>query len=100
MRTFFNKGQVRPSRQRKAGHRRWGARGSKVPGRHRGDIMSVEARSALMSKIQGQNTAPELAIAAGLQSRKLLCERHCRDLPGRPDFVFRSAKLAVFVDGD
>jgi DNA mismatch endonuclease (patch repair protein) len=26
-------------------------------------------------------------------------ERHARDLPGRPDFVSRRYKLAVFVDG-
>jgi DNA mismatch endonuclease (patch repair protein) len=27
-------------------------------------------------------------------------ESHARDLPGRPDFVFRTEKVAVFVDGD
>jgi DNA mismatch endonuclease (patch repair protein) len=27
-------------------------------------------------------------------------ETHPRDLPGRPDFVFRGRRIAVFVDGD
>ena len=27
-------------------------------------------------------------------------EAQVRDLPGRPDFVFRRARVAVFVDGD
>lgn len=32
---------------------------------------------------------------AGMKGWRL----HARDLPGRPDFVFCSARLAVFVDG-
>ncbi|MBF0182337.1 MAG: DUF559 domain-containing protein [Magnetococcales bacterium] len=27
-------------------------------------------------------------------------DRHVGDLPGRPDFVFRNARVIVFVDGD
>jgi DNA mismatch endonuclease, patch repair protein len=39
-------------------------------------------------------------VAAGLAALKLTFETHARDLPGRPDFVMRKAKVAVFVDGD
>jgi DNA mismatch endonuclease (patch repair protein) len=39
-------------------------------------------------------------MAEALADRGLEWERHARDLPGRPDFVFREAKVAVFVDGD
>jgi DNA mismatch endonuclease (patch repair protein) len=53
-----------------------------------------------MSRIRGKDTGPELALAAVLACRGLEWESHARDLPGRPDFVFRSAKVAVFVDGD
>lgn len=70
------------------------------PRRHRGDIMSPEKRSALMSRIKGRDTGPEKAMAAAFSSRGLMWEEHARDLPGRPDFVFREAKVAVFVDGD
>ena len=68
--------------------------------RSRGDIMSSDARSRVMSRIRGKNTAPERAIAEELRGRGLPWEGHTRDLPGRPDFVFRSKRIAVFVDGD
>ena len=35
---------------------------------HRGDIMSVEKRSALMSRIRGKGTKPELVVAGLLAS--------------------------------
>ena len=53
-----------------------------------------------MSRIKGRDTGPELTIATGLDDRELDYETHCRDLPGRPDFVFRREGVAVFVDGD
>ena len=86
--------------KRKAGHRRWGARGGKVPGKHRGDIMTSEKRSQVMAKIRGKNTTPELLIEQHLFARRLRFERHPGDLPGRPDFVFRDQRVVVFVDGD
>lgn len=66
---------------------------------HRGDIMSPEKRSALMARIRGRDTGPERVVAAALRARAMKFESHARDLPGRPDFVFRRAKIAVFVDG-
>lgn len=39
-------------------------------------------------------------MAAGMATIGLRWEAHARDLPGRPDFVFREAKVVVFVDGD
>ena len=68
--------------------------------RHRGDIMSPQKRSAVMARIRGKDTGPERIIAAALSKHGLKWESHARDLPGRPDFVFREQRLAVFVDGD
>jgi DNA mismatch endonuclease (patch repair protein) len=62
--------------------------------------MSPETRSAVMARIKGKNTGPEKALAAALSGIGLPWESHVRELPGCPDFVFRVAKLAVFVDGD
>lgn len=70
------------------------------PRTHKGDIMSVEKRSALMSRIRGTNTGLERKMGAALAATGLEWETHARDLPGRPDFVFRKARVAVFVDGD
>lgn len=66
----------------------------------RKDVMSVEKRSALMSRIRGKDTKPELAVGAMLAAREVRPESHPRDLPGRPDFVLRDQRLAIFVDGD
>lgn len=68
--------------------------------RHRGDIMSPAKRSALMARIRGKDTGPELRIAALLAEQAPGFETHARDLPGRPDFVFREQRVAVLVDGD
>jgi DNA mismatch endonuclease (patch repair protein) len=68
--------------------------------RHKGDIMSPEKRSAVMARIKGKNTGPEQRMAAALAELGLSWESHARDLPGRPDFVFREKKVAIFVDGD
>ncbi|NIX75265.1 very short patch repair endonuclease [Microvirga terricola] len=67
---------------------------------HRGDIMSPEKRSAVMSRIRGKGTKPERLIEEALAAMGYSFETHARDLPGRPDFVFREARVAVFVDGD
>lgn len=62
--------------------------------------MSPETRSRVMSRIRGKDTGPERALGAGLQALGLNWESHQRDLPGSPDFVFREARVAIFVDGD
>ena len=67
---------------------------------HRGDIMSPEKRSALMSRIRGKNTGPERLVGAIIAALGLDPEHHVPDLPGRPDFVLRARRIAIFVDGD
>jgi DNA mismatch endonuclease, patch repair protein len=67
---------------------------------HQGDIMSPEKRSALMSRIRGRDTKPEKAVETMLRGIGVSFETHCRDLPGRPDFVLRQRRIAIFIDGD
>ena len=62
--------------------------------------MSPEKRSAVMSRIRGKDTGPERIIATALGEIGLKWENHAKDLPGRPDFVFRKQRVAVFVEGD
>ncbi|WP_205512567.1 very short patch repair endonuclease [Rhodopseudomonas sp. BR0M22] len=62
--------------------------------------MSPAKRSALMSRIRGKGTKPELLIARLLADAGLTWEEHARDLRGRPDFVLRETQVAIFVDGD
>lgn len=53
-----------------------------------------------MSRIRGKDTLPERMVAGRAQELGLAWEAHARDLPGCPDMVFRSEKVAVFIDGD
>lgn len=62
--------------------------------------MSPERRSAVMARIRGKDTGPERAVAEALLARGWEFETHARDLPGRPDILFRAPMVAVFVDGD
>jgi DNA mismatch endonuclease (patch repair protein) len=71
-----------------------------VAGTHVGDFMSPETRSALMSRIKGKDTSPERILVSGLRTLGFRFTRHPKELPGRPDIVFRQFKLAVFIDGD
>ncbi len=62
--------------------------------------MSSEKRSALMSRIGGKNTGPEKIVAKALHAKRFSFQSHAKNLPGRPDIVFRKAKVVVFIDGD
>jgi DNA mismatch endonuclease (patch repair protein) len=86
--------------RKKAGHRSWASQNAPVPGTHTGDIMSPETRSAVMSRIKGKDTSPERIMVRALRLLGFRFSRHPKDLPGRPDIVFRRLRLAVFVDGD
>ena len=52
-----------------------------------------------MSNIRGKDTKPELAIRKILFSKGLRYRLHVKNLPGKPDIVFCSSKVAVFVNG-
>jgi DNA mismatch endonuclease, patch repair protein len=63
------------------------------------DIMSRRRRSALMSRIRGRDTRPEVDLRRRLWKKGLRYRTHFQRLAGRPDVVFIGAKVAVFVDG-
>jgi DNA mismatch endonuclease (patch repair protein) len=65
----------------------------------RWDIMSPEKRSALMGRIRGKDTKPEMIVRRLLHSLGYRFRVHSRDLPGRPDIVFRPRRVAIFVHG-
>ena len=60
----------------------------------------ASAVSSIMSRVKSADTAPELLLRAALTARGLRYRLHRGDIPGKPDIVFISAKVAVFVDGD
>lgn len=64
------------------------------------DNLTPEQRSFTMSRIRSKDTAPELTIRRMVHARGLRYRKHKNGLPGRPDLVFASAMVVVFVDGD
>lgn len=57
------------------------------------------SRSRIMSAIKKKDTRPELAIRRVLHYAGYRYVLHRRDLPGTPDLVFPSRRLAMFVNG-
>jgi len=53
-----------------------------------------------MSNVKGRDTTIERVVRSELHRRGLRFRKHVKALPGRPDAVFPSAKVAVFIDGD
>jgi len=64
------------------------------------DVFTKAKRSQVMAAIRSSgNPATELKFVSLLRSRRITSWRRNQRLPGKPDFVFRRQKLAVFVDG-
>ncbi len=63
------------------------------------DVMSAEQRSALMGRIRGKDTLPELTLRRATWALGLRYRLHRRIARIKPDMVFIGARLAVFVDG-
>lgn len=63
------------------------------------DVMSPEKRSALMSRIRGRDTKPELQIRKALWHAGLRFRLDVRSLPGRPDIVLPRWRAVIFVHG-
>ncbi len=61
---------------------------------------SSQAASEAKRRTRGRDTRPELLLRRELWRRGYRYRIHARDLPGRPDLIFRGARVAVFCDGD
>lgn len=56
-------------------------------------------RSEIMARIPSKNTSPEIFVRSYLHKIGLRFRIHRKDLPGTPDIVFPSRRIAVFVNG-
>ncbi len=63
------------------------------------DSLTPSQRSERMSRIRGKDTGPERRMLEELRKTRLKFIQNANELPGKPDFVFRRAKVAVFVHG-
>ncbi|MFA5554072.1 MAG: DNA mismatch endonuclease Vsr [Phycisphaerae bacterium] len=63
------------------------------------DIYDKAKRSQLMSCVKHARTDPEEKVAYLLKKLKIKYRRNLKSLPGQPDFVIKSAKTVIFVNG-
>jgi DNA mismatch endonuclease (patch repair protein) len=64
------------------------------------DNLTPKQRSYTMSRIRSVNTNAELLLRSALHRRGYRFRLHASALPGKPDIVFPSKRVAVFIDGD
>ena len=63
------------------------------------DTVTPARRSEIMANIRSKDTAPELAVRRYLHAAGLRYRLRPRDLPGRPDLVFPTRRVCIFVHG-
>ena len=63
------------------------------------DRISPSARSANMKAVRSKGMRPEMAVRRLVHRMGYRYRLHAKDLPGKPDLVFRSRKKVVFVHG-
>jgi DNA mismatch endonuclease (patch repair protein) len=64
------------------------------------DVFTKQKRSLVMAAIRSKgNKDTELKLVSILRAAKITGWRRHPPLHGRPDFIFRRERLAIFVDG-
>jgi DNA mismatch endonuclease (patch repair protein) len=64
------------------------------------DVFTKTKRSQVMALIRGHaNRSTEMRLIALMRAAGITGWRRGQSLPGRPDFVFRADRVALFVDG-
>jgi DNA mismatch endonuclease, patch repair protein len=63
------------------------------------DVFSPAKRSAIMSRITGKNTKPEIVVRKIVHSLGYRFRLHRKDLPGKPDLVLPRYRKIIFVNG-
>jgi DNA mismatch endonuclease, patch repair protein len=63
------------------------------------DTFTPAERSAVMRRVAGKNTKPELAVRSMAHRLGFRFSLHRRDLPGNPDLAFPCRGKVIFVHG-
>ena len=63
------------------------------------DVFSPEKRSAVMRRVKGRDTSPEIAVRRMLRAAGIGYRLGGRGLPGKPDIVMQGRRTVVFVHG-
>jgi DNA mismatch endonuclease (patch repair protein) len=63
------------------------------------DVFDTAQRSAVMRRVKGRDTKPEMIVRRALTRLGARYRLHRKDLPGSPDVAMPGRKLAIFVHG-
>lgn len=63
------------------------------------DVFTPEERSAVMRRVRGKDTRPELAVRRILRTAGIGYRLGGAGLPGKPDVVMKGRRTVVFVHG-
>ncbi len=63
------------------------------------DVFDKAQRSAVMRRVRGRDTDPEMRVRRALTRLGARYRLHRKDLPGSPDIVMPGRRLAIFVHG-
>jgi DNA mismatch endonuclease, patch repair protein len=63
------------------------------------DTLTPQQRQRCMARVGSKNTAPEIIVRRALRGLGMRFRSHPKALPGKPDIVMPSLKLALFIHG-
>lgn len=63
------------------------------------DKIDRETRSRVMASVRSENTKPEMRVRSAAHKLGFRFRLHRKELPGKPDMVFPSRRVALFVHG-
>lgn len=63
------------------------------------DVLTPQQRHRCMAAIRGKDTKPEMVVRRLLTAMGYRYRLHDKNMPGRPDIIFRSRRAVVFVHG-
>lgn len=63
------------------------------------DRFTKKKRSKIMSNIKAKDTNPEMVVRRLIHAMGYRYRLHIKDLPGKPDLVFRPRRKVIFIHG-
>ena len=63
------------------------------------DKIDSTTRSRVMAKVKSKNTKPEIRVRSAAHKLGFRFRLHHKELPGKPDVIFPSRRVALFVHG-
>lgn len=73
--------------------------GLKLSSRNEVDKFDKATRSRVMARVRSKDTNPEMLVRSAAHKLGFRFRLHRKDLPGKPDMVFPSRHIALFVHG-